>query len=87
MEHAAPHKRAKVETVLVGDIRAEYQLDVSVKDDALDDLPDVECKVAKSIRKARTPQAKVVSHAPKAKTKAASKTHPYLRRSETVRRR
>ena len=85
VEHAAPHKRAKVETVLVGDIRAEYRMDVSVKDDALDDLPPVERKVAKSKRKARPPQAKVVSHAPKAKTRAASKPHPYLRCSEARR--
>ena len=86
VEHAAPHKRATMEVVLLDD-KHEYlkKMDVSVKGDALDALPEVERKVAKSKRKARTPQAKVVSHAPKAKTRAAFKPHPYLRRSEARR--
>ena len=80
VEHAAPYKRAKMEVVLIGDKRNNDSLDVSVSKDALDDLPPA--KQGKGERKARTPQAKVVSHAPKAQTRAASKPHPYLRRSE-----
>ena len=85
VEHAAPYKRAKKEVVVVSEMLDDLKLDVSVRKNALDDLPPME--QSKGKRKARTPQAKVVSHAPKAKTRAASKPHPYLRRSEAQGRR
>ena len=83
VEHAAPHKRAKVEVALISNKRDYSDMAVSVKANALDDLPPVE---RKSQSKARTPQAKVVSNAPKVQTRAAALQHPYLRRSEARRR-
>ena len=83
VEHVAPYKRAKMEVVLIGDKRNNDKrnndrLVVSVNQDSLKDLPHVE----QGKPKARIPQAKVVSHASKAQVRAASKPHPYLRRSE-----
>ncbi|MDE2687810.1 MAG: IS6 family transposase [Chloroflexota bacterium] len=85
VEHAAPYKRAKVETVLIGDIRAEYQLDVSVKEGALDDLPTVERKPAKPKHQSKAMAVK--SNVPKVKSAAKTvRRHPYLTRSEAGRR-
>ena len=84
VEHAAPHKRAKVQVVVLDDKRDNSKMDVSVKDDALDDLPPVERKHAKPVKATASSKA-FKSHAPKAQTRAATKPHPYLRRSETRR--
>lgn len=86
VEHAAPHKRAKVEVVVVDAKRNNAKMDVSVKDDALDDLPPVERKTSKPARARATTNGKFKNHAPKARTRAAAKPHPYLRRSEARRR-
>ena len=86
VEHAAPHKRARVEIVVVDTKRNGGKMDVSVKSDALDALPPVERKTAKPARIAATSRPHK-SHAPKAQTRAAANPHPYLRRSEYARRR
>ena len=89
VEHAAPHKRAKVEVVLVDDTRDNSKMNVSVKDDALDDLPPVEQKKAKPKRASTTNgRMKITSNAPKAQTVARTAAgHPYLRRGEYGKRR
>ena len=88
VEHAAPHKRAKVEVVLVDDKR-NVQMDVSVRDDALDDLPPVERKKAKP-KRASTTSGRVALKSSAPKDQAVARTaagHPYLRRGEYGRRR
>jgi len=87
VEHAAPHKRAKKEVVLVSDIRSEYPLDVSVKDNALDDLPPLERKRSTPPR-ASTANGRTAfkSHATQAQVAKTAAGHPYLRRSEVKRR-
>ena len=89
VEHAAPHKRAKVEVVLVDDTRENSKMNVSVKDDALDDLPPVEQKKAKPKRASTTNgRMKITSTAPKAQAVARTAAgHPYLRRGEYAKRR
>ena len=91
VEHAAPHKRAKVEVVLVGDKRDNSKMDVSVKDDALDDLPSVERKRSKPKRQSvatSNRRMKITSNAPKAQAVARTAAgHPYLRRGEYAKRR
>jgi hypothetical protein len=82
VEHAAPYKRAQVEVVLVGDKRNNTQMDVSVKDDALDDLPPVQRTRAKPKRQRKANAQAFKSHAPKAQSQVASSAHPYLHRSE-----
>ena len=90
VEHAAPHKRAKVEVVLVDDKRDNAVADVSVKDNALDDLPPVDRTRSKPKRKsavAANGRVKIKSNAPKAKAVAKTAAgHPYLRRGEVRRR-
>ena len=85
VESAAPHKRAQVEVLLVDAKRDTADADVSVKDDALDDLMPVERKTAKPARIAANGTA-FKSHAPKARMRTAAKPHPYLSRSEAKRR-
>ena len=85
VEHAAPYKRAQVEVVLVDDTRDNSKMNVSVKADALDDLPPAKRKHPKPV-KTRTNSKAFKSQAPKAQTRLAAKPHPYLRRSETRRR-
>ena len=90
VEHAAPHKRAKVEVVVLDDTRDNVQMDVSVKDDALDDLPPVERTSSKPKRQSvATANGRTAfkSHAPKMQAEARTRaSHPYLRRSEMRRR-
>ena len=83
VEHAAPHKRAKFEVVVVDAKRNDDKVEVSVKDVALDDLPPVEHKRSKPTRAIANGRTAFKSHAPKAQTRVAAKSHPYLRRSET----
>ena len=91
VEHVAPHKRAKVEVVLVDDKRDKAVADVSVKNGTLEDLPPVERARSKPKRQsavATNGRVKIKSNAPKAK--AVDKTaagHPYLRRGEYAKRR
>ena len=85
VEHAAPHKRAQVEVVVVGAKRDNADADVSVKDDALDDLPPVERTRPKPKRPRKVSAQAFKSHAPKAHTRAAAQPHPYLRRGEAKR--
>ena len=85
VEHAAPHKRTKVEVVVLYDKRNNDKMDVAVKGDALDDLPTAERKHVKPIRARATSKA-FKSHAPKAQTRVTAESHPYLLRSETRRR-
>ena len=88
VEHVAPHKRAKVEVVVIDDTRDNSKMDVSVKEDALDDLPPVEHKGSKPKRQsvATTKRVKIKSSAPKPQAVAkTSARHPYLRRSELKR--
>ena len=84
VEHAAPHKRAEVEVVLVDDKRNSSVADVSVKDVALKDLPRSK---PKRQRKARTTRTEIKSSAPKVKMRGTVPYHPYLRRGEYGRRR
>ena len=89
VEHAAPHKRAEVEVVLVDDKRDSAVADVSVKDDTLESLPRVERTRAKPKRqrKARTTRTEIKSSAPKVQMRGTVPYHPYLRRGEYGRRR
>ena len=81
VEHAAPYKRAKMEVVLIADRRNDVELDVSVYEDALKDLPAVERKPAKPKRQHKATTVK--SNAPKVKSAAkTTRRHPYLSRSE-----
>ena len=81
VEHVAPYKRAKKEIVLIDDKRDDFKLDVSVKDNALDDLPPVERKPDKPKR--QNTATTVKSNAPKVKSAAkTTRRHPYLTRSE-----
>ena len=82
VESAAPHRRARVEVVVVDTKRDNADADVSVKDDALDDLPPVERTRSKSKRPRKASAQAFKSHAPKAQTRVASAAHPYLSRSE-----
>ena len=62
------------------------KMDVSIKDDALDDLPAVERKHAKPAQVTANGRAAIKSHVRKAQKGAAIKPHPYLRRNEYYRR-
>ena len=89
VEHAAPHKRAKVEVVVVDSKRNDDKLDVSVKADALDDLPPVERKKAKP-KRASTTNGRMAFKSNAPKEQAVTRTaagHPYLRRGEYGKRR
>ena len=85
VEHAPPHKRAEVEVVVLDAKRNNGKMDESVKSDALDDFPPGGRKHANPVKATANSKA-FKSHAPKAQTRAAAKSHPYLRRSETRRR-
>ena len=87
VEHAAPYKRAKVEVVVVDAKRDNSKMDVSVKADALDDLPLVELKKAKP-KRASTTNGRMAFKSSAPKEQAVARTaasHPYLRRGEYAR--
>ncbi len=90
VEHAAPHKRAQVQVVVLGDKRDKSVADVSVKDGTLEDLPPVERTRSKPKRQsavAANGRMKIKSNAPKAQAVAKTAAgHPYLRRGEVRRR-
>ena len=84
VEHAAPYKRAKVEVSLISDKRDYSDMAVAVNADALDDLPHVERKPTKTMRRSKATAVK--SNAPKVKSAAkTARRHPYLTRGESKR--
>ncbi len=89
VEHAAPHKRAQIEVVVVDERLSDVELDVSVYEDSLKDLPPVERKSAKSKRERKASvngRTAFKSNAPKAQAVAkTARNHPYLSRSEARR--